>query len=235
MIDIKIDTSDAERYLIGLGREDQLPFATSKAINAILLLIQQAIRDNMQSNIKFTQLAFNMRAIKISKFSNKRDLNGEIMIDPVATNLVRLDLGLPHVPLNGKLYFPISNAVVFNGKPVKQNDPLFVGALNLKDAPGGGMKGDQRTFIPKTLPGQTPLILQRVANVGKGVKAPKGQHGRKGLNKTLGTRVLYKLIKRSATPKKFDFVAIANAVINQVGADEMNKAIQYALDTARKK
>jgi hypothetical protein len=232
MIKVEVDTTEAERYLMWLGKEEQLPFAMSKAINSVVKLIQDAIRGDMQAKLHFTQMAFELRAIKINKFSNKNDLVAEIGIEPKATNLYRLQTGQDHIPFQGKQFYPIANSVVFNGRPIRNTDPLFIRNLHLTDTPGGAAKGLQKTFIPKTQEGKAPIVVQRIAS-GKGVKQPKGQRGKKGLDKELGTRILYTLVRKGKTPVKMNFYGIASQIITQSLGSEIAKAVRNAVATAR--
>ena len=230
MLSINVNTTDAENYLILLQKDEQLPFAVSKAINAVARLIQDAIRGDMRSKIKFTQIAFELRAIKIPFNATKTSLSTLIQIDDSAYNLLRLESGQPHVPINGHKFIPIANAVVFGGKPIKASNPLSIGNLMLHSSPGGGLKGLQKTYTAVG-DGKAPVIIQRVSKTTKGVRSPRGS--RKGLDKTLGTRRLYTLVKQSTTPMKIDFYGIAQSIINEHLIDEMNKALTLAIKTAR--
>lgn len=226
--DVKIDPAIALEWLSNMP--EQVNFAMSKAISNLMKLIQDAIRGDMQSKIKFTQLAFELRAIKISQFARKDNLLGVIEIDPKASNLVRLETAQPHIPINGRKFLPIPNAVVFNGGVVKPSNPLSIAKLSLHPTPGGGLKGALGTYTAAGN-GKAPVIIQRVAKTAKGVKAPKGS--KKGLDKTKGTRRLYTLVKSSKTPQKLNFMVLCNQIVQAHMADEIRKASLYAIKTAR--
>lgn len=223
-----IDTRQVETYLYNIGKEDQLGFAVSLAINRILNMIQLAVMEDMQAKIDFRRLAFNLRAIKINPQdrATKHKLLGIIHIDPIASNLLRLETGSDHIPINGRKYLPVPNPTVFGNKVITKDNPLQIGNLKLRDTPFG-TKGDQGTFLIES--GGKPFVIQRTKKAGS-----KGK-GKKGTNKETGTRLLYSLVQRTTTPVKLNFRAIATKIVNQHFREELIKAVNRAISTAKKK
>jgi len=238
MISITIDTSSAVKALTEIGRPDQIAFAVSNAINRVLNLIQDAVRGDMYSRLELRKVAWNLRQVKISKANRATasKLVGQVEINPEAYNLIRLNTGQDHLPLNGQKYVPIPNAEVFGKKVILKGNPLSISSLALHQGPKG-LVGNQNTFVVDK-PGQTALVLQRQAGImgphtkkeAKGVA--KAQKGRS--NKT-GNRVLYTLVPSVRTPKKVDFFLLAKRVVEQSLRQCMTEAIQLSINTMKKR
>lgn len=69
---IRADTAAAEQFLDGLYK-DQIPFAASLALNQTAKDVQRAEQVQIASNFVLRQAAFNLRHVRIPKFSNKAD------------------------------------------------------------------------------------------------------------------------------------------------------------------
>lgn len=222
---INVDTKDVETYLLDLGKENQLPFAMSKAINETAKLVQKAIQDSIKDgHINLRRAMFNIQSIKIGKWASKSDLLSIIQIDPRAENLERLATGQDHINLNGKDYIAFPNSKVFGSSIIRKENPLWIGNLKFHDTPHG-LHGNENTFLIHSGNG-TPLILQNTS--GK-----TGRKNRRGTNKKTDNRILYTLVKKSRTPLKLDFYGIAKRIIDQCLEEEARKAVQVAIDTAK--
>ncbi len=80
-LDLVVDTDSASRFMRDLWR-DQLPFATSRAINQTAVHFQAEQRQHMVSIFNVRRPTFVLRAVKVKPFSTKRLLRARVMIDP---------------------------------------------------------------------------------------------------------------------------------------------------------
>ncbi len=224
---IRVDTKEAEDYLTRLNQDNQLAFAVSKATNNLLKLIQSAIQGDMRARVNLRRVAFNLQGIKVFKWSKKRDLLGILGIDPRLNNLIRLQTGQDHIPLNGRKYISVPNPVVFGNRIILKTNPLKASNLGLHDTPQG-IQGNNGTFLVHPKDGSEPIILQRTQ------KANLKKKGKKGTDKGTGVRLLHFLRRSTKTTKKIDFYGIAYNIINTHLKDELIKACDEAIKSARK-
>lgn len=229
-IHVTIDTREVEDYLKRLGHENQLPYALSLAINNTLKKIQEEVRQALADKLTLRRVKWNMAAIKINKqdFATKTKLYGKIHISDIADNLARLATGTDHLPFKGKKYLSIPNSEVFGNKIINKTNPLKPSNLKLADTPRG-TQGLLGTFLVEKKGTGTPLILQRTKKQGS-----KGK-GKKGTNRQTGVRLLYTLVEKTKTPHKIDWTGIVSRVISAHLQEEIVKAMNHAIETAKAK
>jgi len=227
-LQVEVDNSYALSLLTELGKEEQLPFAMSLAINKTMTIIRDAFRDDMQAKLNLRRIAFNLNAVRVKPgdFASKKQLYSILSIDAtLAPHLARLVTGKDHVAINGKKYLPMPNFKIFGNNIITDRNPLAIKNLHLHQTPRG-LQGDNRTFLVQKQ-GKAPVILQRTAKAGKGRK--------KGTDKDTGNRVLYVLIQKSRTPKKIDLLPIAKRVVGEVFNEQIRQAVERAVKTSRSK
>lgn len=84
MLTVQINTRDIEKGLNDLAKS-QLPFATSKAINASLRDAQSAMVGQAKSALTIRNARFLKLSYKITKFSNKIDLSATLALSNVGS------------------------------------------------------------------------------------------------------------------------------------------------------
>lgn len=104
---IRVDSNAAEikDWMRTLFR-DQVPFATSKAINETALKAQRAQREHQSREFTIRRRSFVQKAVKIKPFSRKSRLFADIQIDPFggqarADILTKFESDLRKTPIRG--------------------------------------------------------------------------------------------------------------------------------------
>ena len=103
-IDVDINAGEVARSLRFLFR-DQVPFATSLAINQTARGIQTEQRAGMRQRFTIRR-AYVLQGVKFSKFSTKRDLEAIVEIDPTRNFLFKFEEGGTVRPRGTRLAVP---------------------------------------------------------------------------------------------------------------------------------
>ena len=98
MIRLHVDTSHAQAYLGGLYA-DQIPYATSRAVNDTAKDAQAAVRVHIEQHFILRRRAFVLGSILIPRFSTKRDdpIRCDVVIGRKAPWLPKFETGQPKV------------------------------------------------------------------------------------------------------------------------------------------
>lgn len=80
-LDLEFDAKPASRF-VGFVFRDQLPFATSQALNDAALAGQKAQREHQRQVFTVRRPSFVDRAVKIKPFAKKRSLEARVLVDP---------------------------------------------------------------------------------------------------------------------------------------------------------
>ncbi len=210
---IKIDLKEWEEYLSKDGLQKQLSFAASRAMNDVIKEVQKAIRENMKEKFTLRRMAWNLNAIKITKWSNKKDLHSTLLVDPRAEYLNLHEDSTEHTPFSGK-YLRIANDDVFGDRVITKNNRLFLKNLNLHKDSDGDVVGNQGTFLIETDRG-TPIVLQRTG---------------KNKNKV---KKLYTFVKRSKTTSDLNFYKLAEITTQLLWDKTLTTYLEEAIKNAK--
>lgn len=197
-------------------REDQVPFATSKALNELAKLFQRKQTDAILEDFTVRDRTFMRRAVKIKPFARKRSLFAQVQIEPpggarTADILAKFERGGTKRPQGSRLAIPQEVRRTKTGK-IRTN--LRPSKLNLKSVSGQLSEGDQRTFSIRRSGGRGG-IFQRV---GRGARSK--------------VRLLYAFIPRARIRPRLGFIKRAKSVAKEFGP-LFDRAYRAALRTAK--
>ena len=246
MIEIKVHTSGVLKMLA--EAQDQLPYAMSLALNRVAIDGQKAEQARLKAVFKLRRETFVIRGIKIEKADRATKTSWRVVISiPVAQDFLdKFEQGDPKIPRQGKWLW-IPNAAVFQNKIINRGNPLHPKNLHFSKSKGGQLVGDQRTFMLKGKNGK-PLVIQRMdrglakgsysvmksmtldnLHTGMGPREKK----QKAIHRAAGTRLLYTLVSRVATPVRLEFVSTISNQVERMWPERINEAIHEALRTAK--
>ncbi len=189
---------------------NQVPFATSKAINETAKDFQKVQTAHIRKEFIERNPIFIKRAVKIKPFANKRRLSATVQIEPPGGQrttdiLSKFEEGGTKRPRQGRhLAIPIEVRRTKRGIVSKAQRPR---AFQFREI-GKRIVGLKRTFI---VPGVG--ILQR-----------------RGKRKV---RLLYAFARAVPIPAALDFVENAKRVVRVIFPRRFRKAFQQAMRTAR--
>lgn len=174
---IKVDTNAAD--VAGLLRRifhDQVPFATSSAINTTAKQFQKAQRAHQRRVFEVRRPTFMDRAVKIRPFASKRKLEAVVSIDPPggaarSDIITKFEQDRRKAPRSGsRLAIPTHDVPKTAAGIVRK--PFRPASLELKEIgrtrSGGKLsRGKKRTFAVRE-PGGRGFIAQRIGRRGSG-------------------------------------------------------------------
>lgn len=202
MIRVAVDTAELEKALGNLKSE--IPFALARAINDTLLDIQKKQIENINDRFTIRRPNFVKKSVKITKFSKKQDLDGEIAI---------ADVG---------------------GKSTKDILGKFEKGTTKKSRTGGKVaipsefiRPDRGRVVSK---GKRPSQLKNTFRVDKGETSLLFQRKGKGKNRTIN--LAYILKGSVKIDRRLSFVDIAVRVFNKDFNDNVNKRLQEGIKKA---
>lgn len=205
------------------AQERELPWAMTLALNKVANKAQDAEREHMKRSFKLRRETFVLRGVKINKQDRATKSSWRVVIQLAYPDaqpfLDQHELGGYRTRFTGKrLWQP--NPSVFQSKVIGRANPLHPKNLKLAKDKSGRIIGKERTFLVRT--SSQILVLQRVdrrltkpsarrvrsltlENVAVGM----GPHRRKekGISRTGGTRLLYRLVERVKIPARLQFVS----------------------------
>lgn len=216
MITLKIDTNAAEvaKSLLFLFR-DQIPFATSFAINHTAKGIQAEQREGMKKRFTIRR-AYVLQGVKVSKFSTKRDLEAHIQIDPKRDFLFKFEEGGITRPRGTRFAVPDE---VRRGKTGVVSKVMRPRSLEFKFHGLGPkaevFRGKRRTFMIRR-PDGTGAIFQRI--------------GRRTSTKL---RMLFSFTSKAEIEPSLEFELTAQIVFQETFTKNFEPAFDKAVRTAR--
>ena len=220
---LTLDPQEVLGYLTDQQKE-QLPFAISKALNAVSRVAVKAEQDHIQSHYRIRR-DWVLRGIQTLKWSTKRDLVVIVGVSKDRDFLNWSEQGTSNrTPLHS-LYHWIPNEQVLGSGVIGKGNKLSPANLHF-DAQG---QGPNRTFLAHTAKG--PLVMQRTSsNKAKGVSQRiKGG----GASKAGGVRLVWTLVKRWKVPARLQFVTVVTTTVNREWPEIMRSAMADATRTAK--
>lgn len=212
MIQIRPSTREAERVLTDLVQK-QLPYAMSKAVNAITLEARDYLRQRNQGAF-IVRRPWVLQGYRV-KLSTKRDtpIKARLWLDPSRDFLSKFEKGgSKHSRTGASLAIPLSART---SKAAIVPDRLRIRSLHLTatrtKAGKVQIKGDQRTFMVKT--GGRTLLLQRTARNG--------------------IKTLYVFKRSVPIPASLHFYDSIGSYVRNEWPHVMGEALSAAIRTAR--
>lgn len=187
----------------------QIPFATSKMLNAVTIDVQEQERQGARSAFKVRRQTWLDRSFKITKFAKKNDLHTRLEIsppgDPTKADIIsKFEDGGTKTPTGRSIAVPVD---------ARRSKSDVITPANR----------------PKALLAKGKAFLIRSQSTGKGVIKQ-----RKGRGKRATEVVLYGLTKLARIPKRLSFFAIARATLKRQVNVRFEQALRDALRTARR-
>jgi hypothetical protein len=229
-MEIRIDAANTQNWIRGLFR-DQLPFATSKAINDTASDVQKAIRAGLQERFTIRR-PWVTQGITLRR-GTKTDLTATVAVDPTRRFLNKFEQGGTKTGTAGQ---PVAvSTIIQRGSPTLPARYLYPKNLGLQMRRGvtgnllahhGGKRGVQlksqlqgahRTFVlTRNMFGvNVPGIYQRFG---------PGRHD---------FRLLWVYKDSVPIPASLRFASTARETVNAVWAQRFNEAWAYAIRTAK--
>ena len=227
------------------AQERQLPFAVSLALNRVANQAQVAERENLKRSFKLRRESFVLKGVKISKQDRATKSSWRVTIQLAYPDdrhfLDQHEVGGYRTRYGGKrLWQP--NPEVFASKVIGRANPLHPKNLRLAKDKSGRVVGQERTFLVRVK--SAVLVLQRVdRRLTKGsarrlkgltldnVQTGMGPHTKKsrGISRTGGTRLLYRLVERVKLPARLQFVSTIGGVAQSQFPEALRAAMVDAL------
>lgn len=214
-VKISVDVGPMVQWLNDL-QTNQVPFATSRAVNDLAKEVQTAIQEGIRERFTIRR-EWVLQGIKITKFSDKRDdpIMATIEIPPDHRFLNKFEEGDTKYPRFGThIAVPTSAISTKTGIVPMGMRPKAFGFQEVSTKSGAvQIKGSQRTFI--LLNTASPGIYQRT---GPGKRA---------------LRMLYKFFSSVPTPRSLHFREGAQRVCTERFRFIFKKRLDEALASAR--
>ena len=193
MLEIKIDDQLLQTML--KEAQDQLPYATSVAINLVSAAAMRQMREDLPKRLDIKQ-SWVLSGFKILTAATKKTLVAYVGIDPSRSFLTWFEKGGEREPLHG-MYNWIPNAEVFKNKVIRTSNPLYPGNIRLDN--GVDVRNNIYMIRRNT---SVPLVLQYNDGKRKSKGVKQGE-----------SRLLYTLVKKSTMPLSLQFYDTVNKVI----------------------
>ncbi len=213
-IDVDTNAAEVARSLRFLFR-DQIPFATSKAINDTAKGIQAEQRKGMKKRFTIRR-AYVLQGVKINKFSKKRDLEAIIEIDPTRAFLFKFEEGGTTRPRGTRFAVPDE---VRRGKTGVVSRVMRPSRLEFKRWGSGPRaevhRGKRRTFM---------------------VRTPDGQGGvfqRFGRRKSTKLRMLFSFTPKAEIEPTLEFELTAQTVFQETFTRNFEQSFDRAVRSAK--
>ena len=207
--------------LLGRLFRDQIPFATSRAINDVAKLAQEKQRKHQRKIFTVRRPQFVDKAVKIKPFASKRSLSAIIQIAPpggakTRDILTKFETDRTKRPRDGRSIAVPVNVKRTAAGVVRKN--LRPRALNLRKHGGAGrvLRGDRRTFLIRNAAGGGGGIFQRFG--GKG---------------STEVRLLFALVPRVSITPDLEFLDNVTQIVNTRFADRFSLRFDEAIRSAR--
>jgi hypothetical protein len=229
MINFSI-TVDTDAFTKGMDelQEKQLPFARSKALNAVGVDVQLRERARLREVFTLRREAWADRSIKITHFATKTEAYTTVAIQPPGGEdrgdiLGKFETDTEKTPFRSTHGIAVPIDVARNSRdiiPAAQRPSAF----HLHQE-GGRIVGDKGTYIVKLADGRE-LLLQRT-----NVSARGGKHAGRGTS-ARGT-LLYIFVPRVKIKADLRFVPSAADVVERMWQQRFGEAFTAAMASAR--
>jgi hypothetical protein len=240
---IHVDSTKAIESLEELGLRKKGPYILRDFLNLLAKKVQANLRADLAASLNVKQPTFLNNAVKIDRgtFALTNRLHVTIHLTDNAEFIGQFEGGGEHVPAYGHNWLAVPNKAVFNGRIIRQSNPLR--PANLQLAPQQGpfkhsqnrgqlIQGLQRTFIVSGNHGHgDPLILQRVS----AKKAKKSGGLQTYLSGKTGTRLLYQLLKATQRPSKIHWYSVVDQTVQGEAEGIWTAVVKEALEHLRAK
>lgn len=212
-----------------LMAQDQLPYATSVALNDVARRAQKAQHEYMAGAFKVTRPGWTLRSVKHKPRSTKRQLWTVLKIEPPggrqrADILSKFEDGGTKRPTTGtRLAIPgaglrrTTSGAARRGQRPKD--------FNFKHHGGNVYVGEKRTFMIRN-PDGSGAIYQRI---GRG----NARSSTKTKRMLAGTRLLYTFARSVRIDDRLKLEDTATAVVNREWPAAFNRSFENAMRTAR--
>lgn len=214
-VNISVDVGPMVQWLTDV-QTNQIPYATSRAVNDLATEVQAAIQDGMRERFTIRR-DWVLKGVRIAKFSNKKDnpIMATIDIAPDRDFMSKFESGGQKHSRVGK-FVAVPTPAVRGSRAGIVPDSLRPRAFGFQASTTKlngttQYKGMQRTFIIET--GAHPGIYQRT-----------------GSN---AVRLLYKFFKSVPIPMTLRFHSTAQARIDARWAEIFRRRLSEALASAR--
>jgi len=202
---INVEIEPLIESITALERE-QVPFAASRTVNALAVLVQDAIRTGLRERFTIRQDYALRYGIKIPRFAKKGDhpIAAQVVIPEAFDYLWKFQTGETKVPRGANLAITDSSAFPERSAP-RGKRPRDLGL-------GEDGRGSDRTFVIES--GAVPGIYQRT---GPGKR---------------DIRLLFHFARSAPTPV-FDFYDVANRTVQANLQPVFQREFTNALATAK--
>ena len=230
MITIDVDTTAP--FTLAGELERQIPFAVSLGINNAIKGAQLAIRRKVLGTFVIRREKYITESIKITKFADKRHLEGVLEVDPTRDVLAKFEPGgVKESRTGGSVVVPVEVRPVPQAVVPKAMRPrAFKFTYRGRGPKATVFIGEQRTFLVKRAGGMGALF-QRVGPPGPRGRPRKGE-SRPGSGRAR-LRLLYILTPKTRIPASLHFRQVGYDLIHKTWPDAYRKALIRALQTAR--
>ena len=223
-ISVSVNTSEVSRFMRTVFR-DQVPFATSLAINQTTKGIQAEQRKGMRERFTIRR-AYVLQGVKVRQFSTKRNLEAIVEISPTRKFLFKFEEGGTVRPRGTSFAVPGGVRRTKTGVVTRAQRPKALGlTLHGKGPLAEVFRGKRRTFLIRR-PDGTGAIFQRLGRRG-GKRAPRGKRREGRL------RLLFSFTPKAEIEPTLDFVLTARTVMRENFARNFEAAFDRAVRSAR--
>ena len=213
-IDVDSNATEVARSLRFLFR-DQVPFATSVAINNTAKGIQTVQREGMKRRFTIRR-AYVLQGVKINKFSTKRDLEAVIEIDPTREFLFKFEEGGTVRPRGTRFAVPDEVRRTKTGVVSRVLRPRSLEFKRSGSGPRGEVfRGKKRTFMIRR-PDGTGAIFQRF-----------------GRRRSTRVRMLFSFTPKAKIEPMLEFEVTAQTVFDATFASNFERSFARAQASAR--
>lgn len=227
MISITVDVEQFTRSMDELQHR-QLPFAMSKALNAVALDVQTRERERLREVFTIRRSAFADRSVKITHFATKAHQYVTIGItalgkDSTAPNVFnKFEEDVVKTPFgNHGIAVPIKDHHVRRGiLPNNQKPKAF--RLHRE---GSRVVGDKGTYVVKLSDGRELLLQRKDLGVRAAKKAGRGTKA--------DSTLLFIFVPRVKINPNLKFVPSADEVVARLWQQRFGEAFALAMSTAR--
>jgi hypothetical protein len=235
------ETKELLDQLQEMGKDRQMPYALSLAVNRLGSRVQQNLQAMMLSDLNVRRPMFIKNSVRFEKADRSSYKDGKftatVRLGVKATWLSDFETGGEHQPYMsylGEKWLAKPNRAVFGNSIIGKDNPLNPNNLNLTQQHGTGLRGDQRSFLIVSKRG-TPLILQRVASkMGSKSGRKKGVTSYASNSSTTGLRLLFTLIKHAHRPAKIQWYNTAYNTVEQEATGIFTDVIHQLIEESKR-
>jgi hypothetical protein len=237
-VKIEIDLKSSQATMDALAAIGaQAPFAVSKALNASANVAQQAVRDFLPSIMTLRQKSFIEKTIyrdRATDFATKDRLEAIVRTHPERNQLAKLVKGGVKTPEDGRVLAVPAEARRTKAGIIPRQ--LWIKNLQLRAWESNVLSSADAKRAFQRGAGQRTAAKGRKDDRAI-VGAQKTWMTRDGIWQRVGKKVvlLYRFTKDVRIPASLPFEEIISAAAGKAWDEEMGKAIEYAIATAKSK